>query len=58
MGDRWHLTLNCAECGASNYAYYAPSSGIDGFKCDACGEANEITLEFGARRKNKKSARE
>ena len=51
MGSRWQLTLCCAECGTSNDVYFAPSSGFNGFKCNYCGEANEIALEFGARRK-------
>ena len=55
MGDRYWVKLKCAYCGKDNYpqndiepdgVYYAPSSGVDTFKCDKCGKKNRIGLSF------------
>ena len=47
MGDRYTMSLPCAECGEINTdVWYAPSSGFDTFKCEHCGTVNDIVMGF------------
>jgi hypothetical protein len=49
MGDRYTLTIDCAYCLDMNEdVYYAPSSGIETFKCESCGKMNKIVESFKA----------
>lgn len=49
MGERYILELGCAHCGEMNEnVYFAPSSGLISFKCEVCGQANQIMMMFEA----------
>lgn len=49
MCDRYILELGCAHCGEMNEnVYYAPSSGLISFKCEICGQVNQIMMLFEA----------
>ena len=38
MGDRYFLTVHCAQCGQRNHdVYYAPTCGFTDWDCPKCG---------------------
>lgn len=49
MGDRYTLELNCAHCGWLNRdVWYAESCNATDFKCEGCGEWNDVVMGFHA----------
>ena len=59
MGDRYTLSLPCAECKKTNTdVWYAPSSGFDTFKCEFCGTVNDITMGFKSKVRNKETSQD
>ena len=48
MGSRYILELECPECGAvDDEVYFAPTCGIDDWKCIKCGYKADLCKETG-----------
>ena len=55
MGDRIYIKIDCAYCNHTNNpdndiypsgVYYAPTCGVDTFKCERCDKINFIKFNF------------
>lgn len=44
MGDRYFLDIVCPQCGHTDVAYYAPTSGLLHWYCPYC--IHEVDLEL------------
>lgn len=49
MGDRYEITIKCADCGVLNDHWHAESSGSHSFICLKCKKINWVFMGFNSR---------
>ncbi len=49
MGDRYEITIKCADCGTLNDHWHAESSGSMSFTCTKCKKINWVYMGFTSR---------